>query len=238
LGFSAKLWSTRGRHEVEPDRWLAFSGASSVDYNAILCHGADGQRDLALSLEDVRAADVPAIIMVAGAALGMTNLLASAGWVCIGVKSFMVMTDIDGDTDPRARRLDPEALPLAHAIISDAFDVAKPLAEIALPSVRAETPTREAWGLFEDGELVSCVGVVTVDDTIAIWSMATAADQQRRGYARQLLSTTLSAGRDAGATTSVLYASRQGEPLYRSVGYVLAEHWQVWSRARWVLPPA
>ena len=95
----------------------------------------------------------------------------------------------------------------------------------------------KAWGLFQAGELVSCAAVVTVDDTIAIWSMATPHDRQRHGYGRRLLSAIHAAGRDAGATTSVLYASPEGEPLYRSIGYAVAEYWQVWSRARWVFPP-
>jgi GNAT superfamily N-acetyltransferase len=237
LGASAALWSAGGRLEVEPHRWLAFSGARAVDYNAILCHGPDGAADLARSLEEVRAAKVPAVIMVAGAALGMTNLLAGEGWVCVGAKPLMVMTDVRGDVDPTVRRLRPEELPAAHEMISLAFDVTVQLAEVALPSVAADAPRREAWGLFEGDELRSCVAAVTVDDTLVIWSMATPPDLQRRGYGRRLLSTILASSRDAGVTTAVLYASPPGEPLYRSIGFRLVEHWQVWSRARWVFPP-
>ena len=76
LGVSASLWAGSGRVEVEPEWWLAFSGAKTADFNVILCHGLDGARDLARSLEEVRTAKVPAVIVVSGAALGMTNLLA------------------------------------------------------------------------------------------------------------------------------------------------------------------
>jgi len=237
FGTSTKLWSDR-RHEVEPGRWLAFSGESSVDYNLILCHGSDGAAALGRSLDDVKAAKVPALIAVAGEALGMTNVLASAEWVCVGAQPFMVMTDIHGEPDPGARPLRPSELPAAQAMIATAFDIAPAIAEIALPTARASDPKREAWGLFDNDELVSCVGVVTVDETVVIWSMATPPAHQRRGYGRRLLAASLAGARDAGATTSLLVASPAGAPLYQSVGYTVAEYWQVWSRARWMFPPA
>jgi GNAT superfamily N-acetyltransferase len=238
LGVSTKLWAAQGHHVVEDDWWIALSKTKSVDYNAILCHGDNGAEAFARSLNEVRDANVPAVIMVAGAALGMTNALNREGWVCVGAKPLMVMTDIDAVADPDARRLQPEELADAQAIISDAFDVAPKFAEIALPSVAASDPTREAWGVFDDGALVSCVGAVTVDNTIVIWSMATPRALQGRGYGRRLLSSVLAASRANGADTSILYASAPGEPLYRSVGYTVVEHWQVWSRPRWVFPPA
>ena len=104
LGASTKLWAA-GCHEVEADWWVAFSGANSFDNNAILYHGDDGACGLAQSVEEVRAAKVPAVIMVAGAALGMTNVLARADWVCVGARPLMVMTDIHGECDPDVRPL-------------------------------------------------------------------------------------------------------------------------------------
>ena len=237
LGVSTKLWVGSGRHEVEPGRWVAFSGAKTVDYNAILCHGPDGARDLARSLEDVQAAKVPAVIMVAGPALGLTNVLANASWVCVGARPFMAMRDIRGDADADARPLLPPELPLAHAMLSAAFDVSLRFAEIALPTVAADAPKRTAWGLFDGGELVSCVAVVTVDNTIAIWSMATPPDRQRHGYGRRLLSAVRAAASDAGATTALLFSSPDGQRLYQSAGFEIVEYWQAWSRARWVFPP-
>ncbi len=237
LGRSAVLWAAGGTHVVEPGWWMAFSGAKSVDYNAVLCHGAEGARDLRRSLEAVRAAKVPAVIMVAGPALYAVNLLAAEGWVCVDAKPLMVTTDLRGTVDPAARRLQPEELEAAQGLIGDAFDVPPPLAAVALPSVSADAPPREAWGLYAGDRLVSCVGVVTIDDTVVIWSMATPAAHQRQGYGRRLLSTVLETKRDARATTSVLYASAPGEPLYRALGYTVVEHWQVWSRPRWVFPP-
>jgi GNAT superfamily N-acetyltransferase len=237
LGFSALLWADGGHHVVQPGYWIALSGARSVDYNVALCHGPDAADLLARALEEIRAADVPAVIMVTGAALGATNLLATEGWVCVDAKPFMVMTQLPDVIDPAARRLTAEELPLAHRVLVDAFDVATPLAERALPNASAESPTREAWGLFDGERLVSCVGVVVVDRTVAVWSLATPAGLRRRGYGRRLMSTVLAVHRRAGATTAVHYASPLGVSMYQDLGYRIVEHWQVWSRARWVFPP-
>ena len=149
----------------------------------------------------------------------------------------MVMTDLPDAIDPSARRLMLDELPRAHQILADAFDVATPLAQRAIPSVSAEGPAREAWGLFEGEELVSCVGVVVIDHTVAMWSLATPARYRRRGYGRRLMSTVLAAHRREGATTAVHYASPLGVSMYQALGYRIVEHWQVWSRSRWAFPP-
>ena len=60
---------------------------------------------------------------------------------------------------------------------------------------------------------------------------------RRRGYARRLMSTVLAAYRKEGATAALLYASPLGVSMYQALGYRIVEHWQVWSRARWVFPP-
>lgn len=235
-GESLKLWAG-GRHEVEPDWWLAFSGVRSADYNLVLCHG-DGPGGLNRGLAEVQAANVPAVIIVAGAALGMTNVLATAGWVCVGASPFMVMTDVRGHADPDVRRLRPAELPAAQQMISDTYNMALPFAETALPTVSEQSPTREAWGLFEAGELVSCMAAVTVGETICYTTLATRSDRQRRGLGRRLYSAMLAAGRDAGATLSLIFnPTPAAEPLYRSLGYEVVEYWQMWSRARWVFPP-
>ena len=142
LGTGAALWAGGGRIEVEPGWWLAFSGARTVDYNVILCHGPDAKRDVTRSLEEVRAAKVPAVIMLGGQALGMANLLAEEGWVCVDTKPVMIMRPLIGEHDPAARRLRPEDLPEAHRLICSAFDTVPEFAEIALPSAAAENPTR------------------------------------------------------------------------------------------------
>ena len=237
LGTGAALWAGGGRIEVEPGWWLAFSGARTVDYNVILCHGPDAKRDVTRSLEEVRAAKVPAVIMLGGQALGMANLLAEEGWVCVDTKPVMIMRPLIGEHDPAARRLRPEDLPEAHRLICSAFDTVPEFAEIALPSAAAENPTCETWGLFDGGEMVTCTGGTRLGETQVMWSLATPPERQRRGYGRRLISSILAEKHDAGVTTFLFWASPPGMGVYRSLGAVVIEYLQVWSRARWVFPP-
>jgi GNAT superfamily N-acetyltransferase len=235
LGAGASLWANRV--EVEPGWWLAFSGVKSVDFNAILCHGRDGARDLGLALEAVRDAKVPAVIAVGGPALGFTNLLADAEWVCVGARPFEVMREVGGEADPAVRRLGAHELAPAHDIVAGAFDLTPAMAELALSGAGAGSSQHEVWGIFEDAELRACVGVVAFDDVMAIWSLATPPALRRRGYGRRLMSAVHAAKRDDGVRTSLLWASPDAEALYRKLGYTIVEYHQVWSRRRWIFPP-
>lgn len=38
-----------------------------------------------------------------------------------------------------------------------------------------------------------------------------------------------------GARASILYSPIAAEPFYRSLGYCVLEHWQLWSNPRWIL---
>jgi GNAT superfamily N-acetyltransferase len=78
------------------------------------------------------------------------------------------------------------------------------------------------------------VATVVVDSVLAVWSMATRPDLQRQGYGRRLLSTALAQAASEGVTESLLLATPAGEALFRALGYRVMEHWQQWSRPRWV----
>jgi GNAT superfamily N-acetyltransferase len=53
-----------------------------------------------------------------------------------------------------------------------------------------------------------------------VYSVATDPDQRRRGYSRQCVTALLDWYRDRGIAAVFLRASEQGEPLYRSLGFV------------------
>jgi len=235
LGSGASLWANRV--DVRPGWWLAFSGTKSVDFNAILCHGPDGARDFGLALEAVRDAKLPAVIAVGGPALGYTNLLAEAEWVCVGARPFEVMRDVRGEPDPAVRRLAPAERAAAHGIVGAAFDLPPTLAEIALSGSSRDATRHETWGVFEGDELRACVGVVTHDDVITIWSLATPPPFRRQGFGRRLMSAVHAAKRAEGVRTSLLWAAPAAEALYRNLGYTIVEYHQVWSRRRWIFPP-
>lgn len=237
LGASTTLWAGLDGVEVGPTRWTAMSGARSVDYNLALCHGAGAAEDLDATLEEIAAGGVPAIVMVAGPALGEVQRLVRAGWHCLGAAPFMAL-DLDRarlSEDPGTRCLTEAELPAARHLVREVFDVPAEMADVALRDSSLRVPGHQVWGLFEQDELVSVAGFVRVQEVVVSWSVATPVRLQRGGRARRLLASALAEAARSGATTSLLYASEAGEPLYRALGFVELERWQVWSRPRWVL---
>jgi GNAT superfamily N-acetyltransferase len=236
LGKSAALWSSHGEHEVEPGWWKAMSGARSVDFNVLLCHGAD-LRLVKRSLDCVADAKNPAMINLAGPGLAGAQILNDGGWVCIGASPIMVLENV-GDlalrVDPDVVEVGPAHLPGVWDAVSETFQLSPALVRVAIPEDVFETAGQSLWTLSVDGSIRSCVATVVVDSSLMVWSMATLPAWQRLGYGRRLLTTALARNAAQGVTESILLSSPAGEPMYRVLGYEVSEYWQQWSRPRWV----
>jgi ribosomal protein S18 acetylase RimI-like enzyme len=249
LGASTVLWAGEGNVSVEPGRWKALSGARTVDYNVVLHHGRSDVKALSRTLVEIAARGAPALVMVAGEALGDVQQLIEARWICVGSVPFMArVLDADqltpsGALAPRAESATLSAHKLAgieldgaRALVDEAFGLGPKLALIALPDEAATRPGQAVWGAFDEtGALLSCLGTVQVEDIIAIWSMATAACARHRGYGARALNLALADAASSGVQLSLLHSTSQGEPFYCALGYRVLERWQMWSRPRWVL---
>lgn len=237
LGESTVLWAGEDGLTLRPDRWVALSGARSVAYNAALVHG--DARALERTLDEVSAARVPAVVAVAGAALGEVELLTERRWRCIGSTPLMVCELAErapAGAPIQARRLAPHEHLDARELIGDVYDVGPRLAGIGIAGAMRQREGHSLWGAFDgSGELASCLAAVRVGDALAIWSMATRRTHRRRGFGAAALDAALADAAASGATVSILSSSAEGEPMYRALGYRELERWQQWSRPRWVL---
>jgi len=92
------------------------------------------------------------------------------------------------------------------------------------------------WGLF-DPELVSCAVTAEVGDGLYVgWALATLPAYQHRHYGSSLLHHIDEWYRTEGGGMSSLHmGSVAGARLYASRGHTTLEHWQLWSKPRWVL---
>ena len=239
LGASAALWAAEGQVCVRADHWSALSGAASAQYNVVLCHGDTADGGLEAGLHTLEAAGVPAIAMVAGAALGHVQQLVKRGWVCIGGVPFMrceLTGELGDGADSTARALAADELDAVRRLVDTVFGVGPQLAQLAIPPGAADRTGQSVWGVRDaGGDLVACLAAVRCEEIVAIWSMATASASRRRGHGATLLRCALAAAARDGGQASLLYASEQGEPFYRALGYRVLERWQLWSRPRWVL---
>jgi GNAT superfamily N-acetyltransferase len=240
LGASAVLWAGSAGVRVFEDRWVALSGAPSVEYNAALVHGDGGALDETVA--DVLETGAPAVVMVAGRALGEVGRLRARQFKPIGTVALM---HLDLGSAPAVapghavRRLAPEDHTAVRDLVGEVFGVGPELAAVAISGVSAGLEGHDLWGAFDPaGALTSCLATARVDDTVTVWSMATTRLARRRGYGAAALSAALAAAVRAGATSSLLSSSNAGEALYRALGYRELERWQQWSRPRWVLARA
>lgn len=235
LGASTALWASEQGLTQAEGWWAALSGAQSVEYNVALCHGASAGSDMALVLEKVKQASVPTIVMAAGEALADVQLLVRAGWICVGVTPLMARAIDGGETDAAVRRLKMQELPVARAVVEQAFSLAPGLAAVALPESAVSQKGNAVWGLFDEDRLSACAAFVRVSEAVIGWSVATPHALRGRGFAARLIGSALAESAREGATLALVYASDMGAPLYRSLGFEVLEHWQLWSRPRWVL---
>jgi len=236
LGSSARIWAA-GHHDIVSDSWIAFSGASSVTYNVASCRSKNPDVLTERCLQPVFDLGQPAIIMLAGAGLASAQKLADASWVTVGALPLMRLREptFSFGSDPGGAALTEDELPLARELLESAYGLDAACAAVAVPDRAVKDEDMGAWGLYDEGQLVSCVTTVVEDDIMVVWSMATRQSFQGRGYGRRLLETILRHSFDCGATASLLQSSVAGERLYRSLGYEVVEYWQLWSRPRWVI---
>jgi ribosomal protein S18 acetylase RimI-like enzyme len=237
LGGAARLWAGSGRHEVQDDGWLALSGERNVNYNLACCLSASTDVLADRYLQPVLDLGRPGIVMLGGPGLATAQKLVDASWVSVGALPLMILEASDGAPPAEAgpRPLSTGELPLARQLLADTYGLDDSSAVAAVPDRAAEDGDLGAWGLFDGDQLVASVTIAVEDGLAVVWSMATRPECQGRGYGRRLLETVLPHYFDRGATGSLLHSSVAGERLYRSLGYVVVDYLQLWSRPRWVL---
>lgn len=239
IGASTALWAGESGVRMEPGRYAALSGAPSVDYNVVVCHGPSDGTQFPRSLEEIAAVGAPALIMVAGEALGEVQQLVEAGWVCIGQTAFIGLeleAWADVATHPSVRRLEAAELGAARALTDEVFGLGPEVALVALPDDAGSRPGQSVWGAFDEGgELVTPLISVQVEEAVGLWGIATPSTLRRHGYARRVMTAALADAARSGAHVALGHTTPDGEAFNTSMGWQVLERWQQWSRPRWVL---
>jgi GNAT superfamily N-acetyltransferase len=177
------------------------------------------------------------MVMLAGDGLAAADTLREAGWVCTGTLPFMARSHGPMCDDPGVRLLGAGELAAARSLSAAAFGVPEEVGAVVFDDAAGSRPDTWVYGLFEDGELRCCSLSAWIDGAFSIgWALSTAPEHQRSGYGRRLMrATNHHRSTHGGPPRGLLTATRAGERLYREEGYTTVEHWQTWSRPRWVL---
>jgi Acetyltransferase (GNAT) domain len=236
-GQTARFWVSGGPPHSSDSITLSWRPGGP---NSVLVYGADpaALTDIARKLDEVRS---PAVIVLAGPALGNVQTIADQGWVCIGVRPFMQRpAGVDGMhsgtlsvdrqvfTELTARYEMVEAWEIASEALGGDTD-------LVMSDVKNLDGLR-VWALREDDEIISCASTVQVDGIIGVWNVATRESRQRSGYGTRLLRWVhIACEQSSDVEHFLLHSSPTGSGLYESLGYRTIEWWQAWSRPRWVL---
>jgi GNAT superfamily N-acetyltransferase len=210
--------------------WVALSGAPSADLNMALVHG-NSAATLTEVVDRVRAADVPALVMLTGDChqdgLGEP-------WQPVGEMPFMAspLSPEHLRADPRVRQASTgDAAAVCH-LMSDAFGLGSELIHDPIAVVLDDPggPCK-VWMLTEGGIPVSVMVSSVVGDAVTIWCMSTPERFARRGFGRALLAHALMQAKEEGAVIGLLGATPAGRPLYDATGWTVLEQWRMFTNA-------
>jgi GNAT superfamily N-acetyltransferase len=140
----------------------------------------------------------------------------------------MISMETDGLLEPRRRAADLDI----RRVIDDSG-----ARDLAMLNARAYGMPLELWECVSGmhfwpsdccafvgyvGEVpVSCAAALPINGTVYIAVVATAPDQQGKGYAETVMRRAVAEGqRTMGITRTTLHASMMGHPLYRAMGYL------------------
>jgi GNAT superfamily N-acetyltransferase len=232
MGESAKDWAWFGAGGSGEQWWAFATGGDSPDVNmALIASRETAAVDSALQI--FSNANVPGNIMLASAGLAHVSYLESFGFVGVGVIPFMAK---NLEINP-AFNLDPPQLKLVRAKTQSELDAVIELEADSyklsvencktLINMKIASKSNVAYWLLVDGDTpVSTVASGRVGTTSGIWNMGTPQQYQKKGYGKALLTSVLNTLAGEGQKLALLWATPDGESLYRNIGFEVVEYWQ------------
>jgi len=242
FGRTAAWWSQR--FEADEGYWAALSLRPVPDYNLVLVH-ADRGGELARRGTAVLAeADTPGMVMLAGAGVAEAPALCEQGWVQVASLPF-VAGHAEGHSpaeipeDTRVHPLPREDLPAAWRVTAAAYGGDPALGESIFREEFVGHPNAGLVGLWLEDRLVGCCAGFGGDDYVSAWGMSVLPELRGQGLGRALVAGGLREMlQRVPGTTLLAVVTDHGARMTPGYSGTVLEHWQVWSRPRWMLARA
>ncbi|WP_250006208.1 GNAT family N-acetyltransferase [Actinoplanes sp. M2I2] len=144
---------------------------------------------------------------------------------------FMVrdLTVADAAEVPFARRITDADSVSYQRTMAAGFEAPEPLFTIFAEPAVVALPGGSGYLVEVDGVPVATSFGVMVGDQVGVFNIAVPPAFRRKGYGRLATAAVLRDAYAAGARTAFLHATPDGLPLYRAMGFEVAENWTVFS---------
>lgn len=167
---------------------------------------------------------------------GLADACAAAGMVEHWQVPLMVLDPIPTIPGPptglRIERLDGGNADVYASVIAEGFEAPSELAAALFG--RGLAATAEIVGLlgYLDGEPVATSAVFYDQGLAGVYNVATVPAARGRGVGAAMTWAAIAAGAEAGATASILQASKEGQPVYERMGYRVPARYRQFEPAR------
>lgn len=111
------------------------------------------------------------------------------------------------------------------SMVSAGFEAPRAMFALVASGLVLDGPGMTAYLAEVDGVAVATGFGVVVGDCLGVFNISTLPEFRRRGYGRAVTEAVLRGGRAQGARMAFLHASTAGLPVYRSLGFHVAEQW-------------
>jgi hypothetical protein len=246
----AELWTAYGRHagvilghgpaptKAAGDGWsVQLSGANHVDLNQVVLFGAADQPGLEDALGRAVGAGVPVLVAESSSlTIPVAGLLESAGFIRLPNAEALFWSARAPEPLASSFEIRRATIDADMAAIRSIFREVHGYEEDLLASMYGHEiladPALAGWLAFDGDEPVSCAFVTSVDQSLGLFEVMTPDRHRRRGAARALVSTALSATAARSqlpVTCIVFWASPAGLPLYEALGFAMLDRVTAWT---------
>ncbi|MFJ4784397.1 GNAT family N-acetyltransferase [Streptomyces sp. NPDC088794] len=225
--------ATTGRTRRGPDGTvLAISGARIASLNAIISPSPDPSADEIAALAASESPwELPWSIHVRGVPTPpVTALAARHGLTRLTREPLMVRHPDQGPPpEPEidslvVRPVSGDELDLYAATLADGFEAPRDLFGLLTDPSLAKIDGMTFYLAELDGVPVGTGMAAVSGELTGLFNITTLPAHRRRGYGRAITLEMVRAGFTAGATTTYLYASEMGEPVYAAAGFRTEEY--------------
>lgn len=130
--------------------------------------------------------------------------------------------------DLQIRVLDPDDAGVHVSLAAEGFETPRDAFEKLIPPALMRRPGHKAYVGTVDGQDVTTVFSVLLNNSIGIFDVCTPPRYRGRGYGRAITARAVLDGFEGGADFAYLQSTPMGYKIYQDIGFETIETWRCW----------